>query len=60
MNSSYQNSLIEAGCDEAGRIISVIQNLTRTDFPELKISITDDGWITIPTVIAMVLKELNR
>ena len=34
--------------DPAGRVISVIQSLTRTDFPELKISITDDGWITIP------------
>jgi len=34
--------------DPAGRVISVIQNLTRTDFPELKIQITDDGWITIP------------
>jgi len=35
-------------CDPAGRVISVIQNLTRIDFPELKIQITDDGWITIP------------
>jgi hypothetical protein len=31
--------------DPTGRVISVIQNLTRTDFPELKINITDDGWI---------------
>ena len=34
--------------DPAARVISVIQNLTRTDFPELKIHITDDGWITNP------------
>ena len=34
--------------DPNKRIISVIQNLTRTDFPELNIQITDDGWITIP------------
>ena len=31
--------------DPSGRVISVIQNLTRTDFPELRINITDDGWI---------------
>ena len=34
--------------DPDGRIISVIQNLTRIDFPELNIQITDDGWITTP------------
>ena len=34
--------------DPAKRVISVIQNLTRTDFPELNIQITDDGWITTP------------
>ena len=34
--------------DPDRRVISVIQNLTRADFPELKIQITDDGWITIP------------
>ena len=34
--------------DPEGRVISVIRNLTRTDFPELNIKITDDGWITIP------------
>jgi poly-gamma-glutamate capsule biosynthesis protein CapA/YwtB (metallophosphatase superfamily) len=34
--------------DPDKRVISVIQNLTRTDFPELKIQITNDGWITIP------------
>jgi len=34
--------------DPDRRVISVIQNLTQTDFPELKIQITDDGWITIP------------
>jgi len=33
--------------DPTGRVISVIRNLTQTDFPELKINITDDGWITI-------------
>jgi hypothetical protein len=34
--------------DPDGRVISVIQSLTRADFPELNIQITDDGWITIP------------
>ena len=34
--------------DPGKRVISVIQNLTRTDFPELNIQITDDGWITSP------------
>ena len=34
--------------DPAGRVISVIQNLTRADFPEVNIQITNDGWITIP------------
>ena len=32
--------------DPEKRIISVIQNLTRTNFPEVKIEISDDGWIT--------------
>ena len=32
--------------DTDKRIISVIQNLTRTDFPEVDIQISDDGWIT--------------
>ena len=31
--------------DPTGRVISVIQNLTRTDFPEVKINITNEGWI---------------
>ena len=31
--------------DPSGRVISVIQNLTRTDFPDSRISISDDGWI---------------
>ena len=31
--------------DPEKRVISVIQNLTRADFPEVKIQITDDGWI---------------
>ena len=34
--------------DPDGRVISVIQNLISTDFPELKILITDEGWVTIP------------
>ncbi len=34
--------------DSARRVISVIQSLTRADFPEVKMQITDDGWITIP------------
>jgi len=34
--------------DPDRRVISVIQNLTKTDFPEVKIQISDDGWITIP------------
>ncbi|MDR1173133.1 MAG: CapA family protein [Bacteroidales bacterium] len=34
--------------DPARRVISVIQSLTRVDFPEVKIRITDDGWITNP------------
>ena len=34
--------------DPAGRVISVIQNLTRADFPEVNIQITNNGWITIP------------
>jgi poly-gamma-glutamate capsule biosynthesis protein CapA/YwtB (metallophosphatase superfamily) len=32
--------------DPEGRVISVIQNLTNADFPEVKINITNDGWIT--------------
>jgi hypothetical protein len=32
--------------DPDKRVIQVIQNLTRTDFLEQKIQITDDGWIT--------------
>jgi poly-gamma-glutamate capsule biosynthesis protein CapA/YwtB (metallophosphatase superfamily) len=36
--------------DPGRKVISVIQNLTRTDFPELKIQISDDGWITIPAI----------
>jgi len=31
--------------DPERRVISVIQDLTRKDFPELKINISDDGWI---------------
>ncbi len=34
--------------DSARRVVSVIQSLTRSDFPEVKIQISDDGWITIP------------
>jgi len=34
--------------DPEKRVISTIQNLTRTDFPELNIQITNDGWITVP------------
>ncbi|MCL1974506.1 MAG: CapA family protein [Bacteroidetes bacterium] len=34
--------------DPDARVISVIQNLTRTDFPELNIRISNDGWITMP------------
>ena len=32
--------------DPSGRVISVIQNLTKSDFPEVKINISNDGWIT--------------
>ena len=32
--------------DPQNRAISIIQNLTKTDFPELKINISDDGWVT--------------
>ena len=32
--------------DPTKRVISVIRNLTKTDFPESKINICDDGWIT--------------
>ena len=32
--------------DPEGRVISVIQTLTRADFPEAKIQITNDGWVT--------------
>jgi len=32
--------------DPSGRVISIIQNLTKTDFPEQKINISNDGWIT--------------
>ena len=31
--------------DPSKRVISVIQNLTKTDFPEVKMEITDEGWI---------------
>ena len=34
--------------DLENRVIKVIQNLTRTDFPEVKIQISDDGWVTVP------------
>ena len=34
--------------DPNGRVISVIQNLTRADFPELNIQISNDGWISLP------------
>lgn len=33
--------------DPNKRVIKVIQDLTKTDFPEQKINITNDGWITI-------------
>ena len=32
--------------DPDKRVITVIQNLTKTDFPEIKINISNDGWIT--------------
>ena len=32
--------------DPSGRVISVIQTLTKTDFPDLKINISNDGWVT--------------
>jgi len=32
--------------DPTKRVISVLRNLTKTDFPESKIHICDDGWIT--------------
>ena len=34
--------------DPDNRVISVIQNLTLQDFPEVPILITNDGWITAP------------
>jgi len=34
--------------DPNRRVISIIQTLTRTDFPEVKINISDDGWVTLP------------
>lgn len=34
--------------DPDNRVISVIQKLTRQDFPEADILISDDGWITVP------------
>ncbi|MCL2074090.1 MAG: CapA family protein [Marinilabiliaceae bacterium] len=33
--------------DKENRVIKVIQNLTKTDFPEQKITIRDDGWIVV-------------
>ena len=45
--------------DPSGRVISVIQNLTRIDFPELKIQITDDGWITIPDGYCYGLEKIE-
>ena len=32
--------------DPTGRVISVIQSLTSADLPEVKINITNDGWVT--------------
>jgi len=46
--------------DPAGRVISVIQNLTRADFPELKIQITDNGWITIPDGYCFGTEKIER
>jgi poly-gamma-glutamate capsule biosynthesis protein CapA/YwtB (metallophosphatase superfamily) len=34
--------------DAEGRVISVIRELTRADFPEADIQINRDGWITFP------------
>ncbi len=47
--------------DPARRVISVIQHLTRTDFPEVNIQITDDGWIMAPeSQCAERIKPLKR
>lgn len=34
--------------DESKQVLKIIQNLTKTDFPEVNIKINDDGWVTIP------------
>jgi len=40
----YQPPLI----DPQKRVLKIIQNLTKQDFPEVKINISDDGWVTMP------------
>jgi len=40
----YQPPLI----DPQKRVLKIIQNLTKQDFPEMKINISDDGWVTLP------------
>jgi hypothetical protein len=32
--------------DPAKKVLKVIQDLTKTDFPDVKINIDDEGWVT--------------
>lgn len=44
LQKKYQPPLI----DEKKQVLKIIQKLTKIDFPEVRISISDDGWVTVP------------
>ncbi len=45
--------------DPGYRVVSVIQKLTKTDFPEVNIQITDDGWVTVPVEKHTAQADIN-
>lgn len=44
---TYQQKYKGTFIDPDARVIEVIRQLTREDLPELNISISDDGWVTV-------------
>ncbi len=42
---TYQIKYQPPAVDPQKRVLKIIQDLTKTDFPEVKISIDDDGWV---------------
>lgn len=44
---TYQVKYQPPRVDEEKKVLKIIQNLTAADFPEVKINIDDDGWVTV-------------